>query len=70
LSVEHFFQTIGNGAWHTVDELAAQFKIPTQKLTRFLQVLAEHGVITYDTTTHRMRLHPTWTRLLPENALE
>jgi len=65
LSVDTFFATIKNGAWHSIDDLSVQLAISTVKLEELSRFLSNRGLIKYEEETRRIMIQPTWTLLLP-----
>jgi hypothetical protein len=69
LSSEKLFDTIKDGAWHNLNELADQIGTPIDKLVAYARSLSEKGIIKYEESTQRIRIEPEWKMLLP-SAIE
>jgi len=69
LSSEKLFNTIKDGAWHNLNELAEQVGAPIDKLIEFARFLHKKGVAEYDETTQKIRISPQWKTLLPDETL-
>jgi hypothetical protein len=68
LNIEEFFTILKDEAWHSIDELADQIEIQTNKLIEFSQFLSEQGIIKYEDKTHRIKIEPEWKSLLPTES--
>jgi biotin operon repressor len=70
LSIDRFFATIRNGAWHSIDELSDKLGISTSKLKKLSKFLSERGLITYQEKNRRIKIQPLWRLLLPEEQFD
>jgi DNA-binding IclR family transcriptional regulator len=70
LSSEEFFDTIKDGTWHRLSELADQLKVPVEKLIELSLSLNNHGIIQYQEETQRIKIKPEWTALFPDEKFQ
>ena len=68
LASEKLFDTIKDGAWHNLNELADQLGIPTDKLVEYARFLHKKGIAKYEENTQRIRIEPEWKTLLPDET--
>jgi len=66
LANEKFFKILKDGEWHTLTNLSDQIHVKTDKLTEFAQFLSNHGIISYDNETQRIKIESKWQNLLPD----
>jgi DNA-binding IclR family transcriptional regulator len=66
LSSEEFFDTIKDGTWHKLNELADQLKVPFEKLIELSLSLNNQGIIQYQEETQRIKIKPEWKALFPD----
>jgi hypothetical protein len=68
LSSERLFETIKDGAWHKLDELANQIGVPLDKLIEYARFLSKKGIAEYEENTQRIKIVPEWKILLPDET--
>lgn len=66
MPIEKFFKILKDGEWHTLTNLSDQIYVKTEKLTELSQFLSNHGIISYDNETQRIKIEPKWQNLLPD----
>jgi predicted transcriptional regulator len=65
LSTEEFFDTLKDGAWHSLNELAYPLGVPVEKLIEYSHFLQNQGIIQYEEETQKIKLKPEWKNLIP-----
>jgi predicted transcriptional regulator len=65
LSTEEFFDTIKDGGWHNLNELAYQLGVPVEKLIEYSRLLSNQGMIQYEEETQKIKIKPEWNPLIP-----
>jgi hypothetical protein len=65
LTIIKLFNTLKDGKWHQISEIAHKTKVKTDKLTEFFLFLSTQGIITYEEKTNRIKIVPEWQNLLP-----
>jgi predicted transcriptional regulator len=65
LITEKFFNTIKDGGWHKLDELAYQLGVSVKKLIEYSRFLQNQGIIQYEEETQKIKLKPEWKKLIP-----
>jgi len=65
LSSEKLFNTIKDGAWHNLNELADQIGAPIERLVAYARSLSEQHIVKYEEKTQKIRIEPDWKILLP-----
>ena len=66
MSMDKLLTTIKDGKWHSIDQLAAQFGLPPEKLITLSELLSQRQFLKYEDERRRIRLEPLWKLLLPE----
>ncbi len=69
MASEKLFDTIRDGEWHNLNDLAQQLAISIQKLTECTKLFTELGIVTQQPDTRNIRIEPEWKNRLPEEAL-
>ena len=69
MSSEKLFETIKDGAWHNLNELAEQVGAPIDKLVEYARFLHKKGIAEYEETTQQIRIVPQWKTLLPDESI-
>jgi predicted transcriptional regulator len=67
LTSEKLFDTLKDGAWHNLNELARQIGAPVDKLVVYARSLSEQGIVKFEEATQRMRIEPEWKILIPND---
>jgi hypothetical protein len=70
VSTEIFFDTIKDAAWHRLNKLADQLKVPVEKLMELSLFLSSQGIIQYQEETQRIRIKPEWKILFPDEKFK
>ena len=65
MSSEKLFDTIKDGAWHSLNELADQIGAPIDRLVTYARSLSEQSIVKYEERTQRIRIEPDWKILIP-----
>jgi hypothetical protein len=60
-------ETIGNGGWHRVEDVAEKLSVAVEVVADEVSVLSESGVLVYDEKTNRVKLG-SWILELEEKA--
>lgn len=68
LNSEKLFDTIKDGAWHNLNEIADQIAVPIDKLVEYARFLSKKGIAKYEENTQRIRIEPEWKILLPDET--
>ena len=68
MASEKLFETIKDGAWHNLTELAEQLGIPIDKLVEYARFLHKKGIAKYEETTQKIQIEPEWKTLLPNET--
>jgi len=66
LTSEKLFNTIKDGSWHHLNELADQIGTSIDRLVDCTRILSDQGIVTYEENTQRIKIKPEWKTRLPE----
>jgi hypothetical protein len=67
LNIEELFDSLQDGAWHSIEEIANKTNIQTNKLVELSKCLSEKGIFLYESKRSRIKIQPQWAKLLPIN---
>lgn len=67
MSSQSLFDTIRDGTWHSLNQLANQLEVQLDKLVNCARSLAKQGIITYDEAAQRIKIISEWVVRLPED---
>jgi DNA-binding IclR family transcriptional regulator len=62
-------ESLHDSQWHSLDELAALFSLPEDKLKKIIRLLEEEGFISFEEERGRVKIKPlglTFLELPPE----
>ena len=65
VDLEELFKTLQDSEWHKLQELLEVSGLPIDKLIKLVQLLAQQGIIQYEESAERIKIHPEWKGLLP-----
>jgi DNA-binding IclR family transcriptional regulator len=68
LSSEILFETLKDGAWHSLTELSDQLGVPIDKLIEYACLLSKQGMVKFEENTQRIKILPEWKILLPDET--
>ncbi len=57
---EEFFEKIGDGGWHNLNELAVQLEVPIEKLVEFSLFLFNLGIIDCKEKKPKIKIRSEW----------
>ena len=69
MAIEKFFNTIRDGEWHSLNDLAELLEVSIAKVTECTRFLSEQGIVSHQESTQCIRIEPDWKNRLPEEAL-
>jgi predicted transcriptional regulator len=69
LSSQKLFDTLKDGAWHNLKNLADEIGAPIDKLIECARSLSDQGIIKYEENTQRIKIEPEWKILLPDETV-
>lgn len=70
MSISRFFNTITDGAWHSISELSSNLGLQTSKLIQFSKFLSERDLVRFDEQNLKIKVKPIWKLLIPEEEVD